>query len=215
MVEGGKTLSDREMGSAVELTANNGRSARLILDATAKLLRTRGYQATTLRDIADAVGIKAGSIYHHFSGKDEIVEAVLTEGVRVVDKAVRTALAALPDDATAEARLQAAITAHLTALLEHGDYTSASIKAFATVPAPVRERSLPARREYEAIWRELVAQLEAENILPKDAPPAALRLMLLGAMNQTPDWYQPGRLSVAELAAAFSAIVTSGRASTA
>ena len=49
---------------------------RAILDAAAALLRRHSYEATTVRAIAEAVGIKAGSLYHHFPSKDAIAVAV-------------------------------------------------------------------------------------------------------------------------------------------
>src|ERR671926_227285 len=82
---------------------------RQILNAAARLLRHRGYEATTTRAIADAVGIKAGSIYHHFASKDDIVKTVINEGVRVVHQAVVEALEALPDNASPREILETAL----------------------------------------------------------------------------------------------------------
>ena len=79
---------------------------RQILNAAAYLLKHRGYEATTTRAIATAVGIKGGSIYHHFPSKDAIVGEVVNEGVRVVYDAVEKALGALPNRATPRRRLR-------------------------------------------------------------------------------------------------------------
>src|SRR5882724_11768212 len=78
---------------------------RQILNAAAYLLRHRGYEAATTRAIASAVGIKGGSIYHHFPSKDAIVGEVVNEGVRVVHDAVEKALGALPKSARPRRRL--------------------------------------------------------------------------------------------------------------
>ena len=61
---------------------------RRILDAAAVLLAENGYKATTLRNVAEAAGLKAGSIYYHFPSKDHITVEVLNEGVQQVSKAV-------------------------------------------------------------------------------------------------------------------------------
>ena len=71
-------------------------SAIQILEVAAALMRQKGYEATTIRDIAREVGIKAASVYHHFPSKDDIVQRVVIEGTRVVCEAVAEALAALP-----------------------------------------------------------------------------------------------------------------------
>ena len=178
--------------------------ARQILDAAAWLLRHRGYEATTTRAIAERVGIKAGSIYHHFSSKDVIVERVMNEGVRVVHEAVTAALDALPAKADPRSRLQAAITAHLRSSLEHSDYTSASIRAFAFLPAELRKTCRLERRRYEDIWREIVADAAKAGHIAEGVNLDAARLMLLGAVNWAGEWYRPNRVPIDQISASFA-----------
>src|ERR1700730_13332090 len=71
---------------------------RQILDQAARLLRTNGYASTSLRDIAAATGMKAGSLYYHFASKEEIAETVMAEGIDLVRAAVKKALAPRPKD---------------------------------------------------------------------------------------------------------------------
>ena len=184
------------------------RSRREILDAAARFLRTHGYRATTLREIAAAVGIKAGSIYYHFASKDEIVAAVMNDGVERVEAAVSSALVALRREAGARERLETAIHAHLSALLAHGDYTSAGLKAYADAPDAVRRAARVSRRRYEAIWDGLVAELFEAGAAPPGASRDALRLALLGTMNWSSEWYRPDRHDIGRLARDFAAIVT-------
>jgi TetR/AcrR family transcriptional regulator, cholesterol catabolism regulator len=178
--------------------------ARQILDAAAWLLRHRGYEATTTRAIAERVGIKAGSIYHHFSSKDAIVERVINEGVRVVHEAVTAALDALPAKADPRSRLQAATTAHLRSSLEHSDYTSASIRAFAFLPAELRKTCRLERRRYEAIWHAIVVDAARAGYISEGADLDATRLMLLGAVNWAGEWYRPNRLPIDRISASFA-----------
>lgn len=178
--------------------------ARQILDAAAWLLRHRGYEATTTRAIAERVGIKAGSIYHHFSSKDVIVERVMNEGVRVVHEAVMAALDALPAKADPRSRLEAAITAHLRSSLEHSDYTSASIRAFAFLPAELRKTCRLERRRYEDIWREIVADAAKAGHIAEGVNLDAARLMLLGAVNWAGEWYRPNRVPIDRISASFA-----------
>jgi len=184
--------------------------ARQILDAAAWLLRHRGYEATTTRAIAERVGIKAGSIYHHFSSKDVIVERVMNEGVRVVHEAVTAALDALPAKADPRSRLEAAITAHLRSSLEHSDYTSASIRAFAFLPAELRKTCRLQRRRYEDIWREIVVDAAKAGYVPEGVSLDAARLMLLGAVNWAGEWYRPNRVPIDQISASFAEL-TFGR----
>jgi TetR/AcrR family transcriptional regulator, cholesterol catabolism regulator len=178
--------------------------ARQILDAAAWLLRHRGYEATTTRAIAERVGIKAGSIYHHFSSKDAIVERVINEGVRLVYEAVTAALDALPAKADPRSRLQAAVTAHLRSSLEHSDYTSASIRAFAFLPAELRKTCRLERHRYEDIWRDIVVGAARAGYIPEGVNLDAARLMLLGAVNWAGEWYRPNRVPIDQISASFA-----------
>lgn len=179
---------------------------RQILDAAASLL-CQGYDATTTRAIASKVGIKAGSIYHHFASKEEIVSTVVNEGVRVVYDAVIAVLEALGPAATPRERLQAAIKAHLLSLLEHSDYTSASIRAFAFLPASIQDGCRAERRRYEEIWRGLVAEAAAAGLIEPTVSQDAVRLLILGAVNWAGEWYRPERMGIDEIARDFTASI--------
>jgi AcrR family transcriptional regulator len=56
----------------------------LILDEAARLFREKGYAATSMRDIANAVDMLPGSLYYHFSAKEDLLVAVYEEGVRLI-----------------------------------------------------------------------------------------------------------------------------------
>src|ERR1700722_7215612 len=63
---------------------------REVLFAAATLFRDQGYKETTLRDIANALGMQAGSLYYHYSSKEEMLQAVLDEGISTIDQRVRS-----------------------------------------------------------------------------------------------------------------------------
>jgi len=184
-----------------------GGSRRLILDHAARLLRSGGYHQTTLREIAEAVGIRKASLYYHFASKEEIVEAVVNDGVRFVHEGVVAALAAT-EGAPPRERLEAAIRGHLAALHGHGDYTSASIKVFNFGAAPAPESVRAVRRAYEDVWRGLIAELQQAGALPAERSPDVLRLFLLGALNGSTDWYRPERFEIDALAREFAALLS-------
>ena len=72
----------------------------MILETAARLFRHEGYAATSLRAIAAACDMKAGSLYYHFESKDQIVSEVLDIGVQRVFDAVKLALEELAPDAS-------------------------------------------------------------------------------------------------------------------
>jgi TetR/AcrR family transcriptional regulator, cholesterol catabolism regulator len=183
------------------------KSRQDILDAAARLLRSQGYKATTLRDIAEEVGIRAGSIYYHFASKEEIVATVMNEGVDRVFDAVTAALSEIPGTATVRERIAAAVAAHLNALLKYSDYTSAGLKSYTDAPEPVRQAARQHRRRYEDIWAKLVDEAVAAGAVPGGVSADTLRRAALGMMNWSPEWYRAGRDSIERLADEFTAIL--------
>ena len=183
------------------------KSRREILDAAARLLRSQGYKATTLRDIAEEVGIRAASIYYHFESKEEIASTVMNEGVDWVFDAVTATLVQMPASASINDRVTAAIAAHLNALHKHSDYTSAAMKSYADAPEPVRQLARQHRRRYESIWIRLIDDAVAAGATPVGVSSETLRLAALGMLNWSPEWYRAGRQSIDRLATEFAAIL--------
>jgi AcrR family transcriptional regulator len=183
-------------------------SRQQILDVAAKLLRAKGYTDTSLRDIGQRAGMKAGSLYYHFASKEQLAAEVLLIGVQRVHRAVVMAVDALGAAADARARLAAAMAAHLETLLDESDYTSAHIHCFPYVPATLRIRLSLARREYEAVWRLLLDDVAASGALPAGIDPNAARLAILGALNWSLEWYDPAQGKPAQLTHALLAAFT-------
>jgi AcrR family transcriptional regulator len=185
---------------------------RQILDHAAKLLRINGYASTSLRDIAAATGMKAGSLYYHFSSKEELAESVMSEGIERIRRSVEAALAAQAPDADPLDNIAVAITAHLQALHVAGDYASANIRCFAHVPAEMKARLRKVRERYEADWRKLIAKARAAGRLAPDIDDDALRYVLFGVMNWTLEWLRRGGPSPDRLGAMFFRILFKGAA---
>jgi AcrR family transcriptional regulator len=198
--------------SAAPLKEQPDDTRRQILDAAAKLLRRNGYASTSLRDIAAATGMKAGSLYYHFASKEELAETVMAEGIDLVRAAVKRTLAARPEDSDALEDIEAAIRAHLQALHESGDYASANIRCFAHVPEEMKQRLRKVRERYESDWRKLIAHARAAGRLDADIDDDALRYGLFGVMNWTLEWWRPGGPLPDQLGAMFFRIMFHGAA---
>ena len=164
-----------------------------VLDAAAQLIFDKGFFATSMRDIAAAVGIKAGSLYHHFNSKEEIFIAILERGIDVMVSAFDQVCAQEAEGgfANAEALVQAHVRAHLASLFEFGPYTAAHVTTFHNAPTAVHEIVVERRDAYEAMWAGLIERLDQQGSLQVDDPTIA-RLVLLGGMNTTVEWFDPG-----------------------
>jgi AcrR family transcriptional regulator len=158
-----------------------------LLDAAARLFGTRGFAATSTRDIAAEVGILAGSIYYHFPSKEALALAVHERGVNSILSAVQDALATAPDEPWI--RLEAASVAHLEALLNGSSYAQVVTPNFARALPRAFVASLIRQRDtYERLFVELVDALP----LPRGTNRRYLRLALLGSLNWALTWYRAG-----------------------
>lgn len=92
-----------------------GDARNRILDAAFTLFSEKGFAATSMRDIADAVGIKAASLYNHFAGKQQLFEALIERETGYVEEQVRLAgaMAAPGDDSAAYTVLEGGALADL------------------------------------------------------------------------------------------------------
>ena len=162
---------------------------RLALDHAARLFRTQGYAAVTMRDIAACCGVKAGSLYYHFASKEQIVVEVLNTGVNLVLSRVRRHMDVLPAGAALPLRLRTSIAAHLHTLLGRDDYIAANIRIFGQVPDRVRTEALAYRWLYEAWWQDLLDQGARDGAFLPGTDLRLVRLFLMGAMNWSLEWH--------------------------
>ena len=153
-----------------------------LLDAAARHFAEAGYDAASMRDIAAAAGMKAGSMYYYFRSKEDLLLAVHEEGVRWISDAV---LAALEQQSGSWMRLEVAMGAHLQALLGGGDYVRVVIKVPPREDAESRARLIALRDRYERIFTVLIEDLP----LATSIDTRHVQLMILGAMNWSPNWF--------------------------
>lgn len=172
------------------VTSDSGRDR--IMDEAATLFLRHGYEGTSLRQLADVVGMKAGSLYYHFASKDELLTAILRRGIDVMQAAFDSAEASTLDAVPAD-RVGVHVRAHLAALFENGPYTAAHVMTFPTSPEVVRDAVVPIRDAYEARWTDLLLELQRGGHLRVDADVNITRLILFGAMNSSIEWFDPTR----------------------
>lgn len=184
---------------------------RMVLDAAAKLFSEQGYHGTSLKSIAEAVNMQAGSLYYHFSSKDQLMQDVLNKSIYIIYSTVKTEMNKLDEAASFSDKLKAAIRGHMIAILTYADYTSASIRNYGQLPDAVHYASQPARDEYEQFWRALFEQAEIAGAIRADVDKHLLRLSIFGSMNWSSVWFNAQQnTSVEALAAAQADIFLHG-----
>ena len=194
--------------------SKSDRTRQRILDAAAACFQEHGFASVTLKDIAGRAGLQAGSLYYHFDSKEEIVEAVLIAGVERAFGSTREAVAALGVGADPLARLRVAIATHLRVVLMESAYASANLRIFGQVPEEIRARHLKLHRAYGAYWAALFEDAAAAGLIRPDCDLSVVRMLALGALNWSVEWYRQGRRSPGEIAAQASTMILDGIALT-
>lgn len=173
------------------------RKAQIDQVATA-LFRARGYAATSMRELALALGIEAASIYSHIRSKEEILHRIC---FRLADDFFNgfeqaTHNAALP----AATRLRQAIVSHVRVLTQDVAASAVFLHEWRHLSEPARTEFLALRDRYESRFRQLVQEgLTAQELETADASFATLTL--LASLNWLPTWYRAdGALGPEEIA---------------
>jgi TetR/AcrR family transcriptional regulator, cholesterol catabolism regulator len=182
------------------------REAELHATAT-RLFRRRGYHATSMQDLGEALGMNRGSLYHYISGKDELLWAILNRALDLLEARV---IPLLDTDAPAVERLTDGIREHLRVAADHADELSL-IQVELRALAPDRQRAIIARRDaYELRWRQTIQDgIDDESLRPFDVRLAGIGI--LSACNWFTQWYRPdGPLSVDDVADAFGRLFLGG-----
>jgi AcrR family transcriptional regulator len=169
-----------------------------LLRASARLFREKGYDGTSVRDIAQAAGLQSGSWVYHFPTKHEILVAVMEQGLaEALARIEPIAASGLP----ARARFEQLVRTHLETLLAPGqDYIPVMLYEWRSLEPAARRRVTAPLRRYEEIWAALIGELQRAGEWP--APTRIDALLLFGALNWMARWYRPGgALGVDTLAA--------------
>ena len=166
--------------------AHDNRRADLVRVA-ARLFREKGFDATTIRDIAHAVGMRSGSPFYHFASKHELLMAVMEEGLRLGLERTQQVLADGPMPATE--RFRQLVRTHYGILHDTGsDFIPVMLYDWRSLPAQYKRRIIELKDRYDAIWQRTLDELHEQGLLRTDAKLA--RLMILGAINFSATWYR-------------------------
>ena len=168
---------------------DDGNRRHELITAAARLFRLKGFDATSTRDIAAAVGMHSGSPFYHFKSKDALLLAVMEEGMHAAITRQTKALQ-VADPAASEAVLQIRrlIRAHFDTLLGPGnDFVPVMLYEHRALSARQRASLAKLQVDYEAAWTPVLEALHASGHLR--APVKLSRLLILGALNWSVQWF--------------------------
>lgn len=167
---------------------------RQIVEIAAQIFARKGYRGTSMRDIGEQAGVLGGSLYHHIKSKDALFVELHNSALDAAEARIAQAVATQHDP---WARLEAACATLLDIQLAPDSLTTPMMNDFREVPDAVRAQLIARRDGFENLFRALIADLP----LPARIDRSVYRNLLLTQLNSAADWYRPGRLTRAEIAA--------------
>ncbi len=179
-----------------------------LLDIAAALFRSKGYAATTTREIAAVLGIRKASLYHHVRRKEDLLYDICVASLEDIQRAVQSAVRAVDDPLE---RVRVLIRAHVQAMLVHQDMHSTMLIELRALTAQRRADIVQRRDAYEQLVRETLADAQQAGLLRADVPAKYLCLSLLDQLNWAIFWFKrEGELSPEALAEVLTTIYMNG-----
>jgi AcrR family transcriptional regulator len=182
-----------------------GHDQDAVLNAAVRLFNEHGYDATSMFDIAESLGITKSSVYHHINGKEHLLQMA-------VDRAVDGLFEAAEDvkslDGPAIERLEQLMRRSVLVLDERFEFVTLLLRVRGNTA--VEQHALARRRVFDGIVTDLVKQAQAEGSVRPDVDPATAARLLFGMVNSLTEWYRPHRGSAQAMADAVATIAFEG-----
>src|SRR6478672_12101177 len=154
----------------------------------ARLFAERGYQGTSLADLAEQLGVQKPSLYHHIASKEDLLWEVAWEGA----EAFHAALDSVPGEVAAAERIRLALRAHLAVVGGQVDIATVFVREWRYLEGERRDRFVAERRRYEERIRDLYREARELGELRTDLDDATAALLALSAANWAYTWLRPG-----------------------
>jgi AcrR family transcriptional regulator len=192
-------------------------SRQEILRTAARLFQQRGYDATSMNDVAAALKLSKGGLYHHFQSKDEILFEIMDHAMEITKERVLKPVSSIVDPAE---RLRALIRLHIELVLSPRDREiTVMLHENHPLPPALRKRINARKKDYIHFVENLLAEVQAEspakmqekNPRQSRVSPRAAAFALLGMINWIYQWYKPeGDLQAQTLIPQFTELMFGG-----
>jgi TetR/AcrR family transcriptional regulator, cholesterol catabolism regulator len=190
-------------------------SRQEILRTAARLFQQRGYDATSMNDVAASLKLSKGGLYHHFQSKDEILFEIMSHAMDITQERVINAVRGIADP---EERLRSLIRLHIEVVLSPRDREiTVMLHENHPLPPGLRKRINSRKKDYIHFVENLVSEVQAKaqpGTKPRVAgrvTPRAAAFALVGMINWIYQWHKPeGELQVQNLVPQFTDLVFGG-----
>jgi AcrR family transcriptional regulator len=179
-----------------------------IIAAAASLFKKKGYRATTLEDIAAAVGMLKGSLYYYIRSKEELLYLVVRDPIR---QAYNKLEEIVKSDMPATEKITQAISNHVSIFHQHYPHIAVYLHDFHNMMEKLKGNSIETPKEYQQLLAQLLQQGVDSGELRGDLDVMVAGYAILGMCNWMYRWYTPeGHLSAEAIAEVFTKLVLEG-----
>ncbi len=186
-------------------------SRQEILRTAARLFQQRGYDATSMNDVAAALKLSKGGLYHHFQSKDEILFEIMNHAMEITQQRVLDPVRGIVDP---EERLRTLIRLHIEVVLSPRDREiTVMLHENHPLPPALRKRINSRKKDYVHFLENLMAEVQrqAKKEFSAKVSPRAAAFALLGMINWIYQWYKPeGELQAGSLIPQFTDLIFGG-----
>jgi TetR/AcrR family transcriptional regulator, cholesterol catabolism regulator len=178
-----------------------------IIKAAEKLFKDKGFEGTSMRNIASSVGIEAASLYSHIKSKDELLDTIC---FRMADELIKSIDEVNDMYFNAEEKLRMAITNHVKIIAGDLNASSVFLKEWRHLTKPRLKEFIALRNRYEEGFTKILMNGEHENVF--NAPDKKFAVLtILSAVNWIVEWYNPkGKMSPDEVAEHLADFILTG-----
>jgi TetR/AcrR family transcriptional regulator, cholesterol catabolism regulator len=184
-------------------------SRQEILRTAARLFQQQGYDATSMSDVAAALSLSKGGLYHHFQSKDDILFHLMSHAMDITQEQVIDRVRALTEP---EERLRTLIRLHIGVVLRERDREiTVMLHENHPLPPALRRRINARKKEYVHFVESLIADVQKARRSKGTVSPRAAAFALMGMINWIYQWYRPeGSLQEEDLVRQYTEIFFAG-----
>jgi TetR/AcrR family transcriptional regulator, cholesterol catabolism regulator len=180
-----------------------------ILRTSARLFQQQGYDGTSMNDVASALRLSKGGLYHHFQSKDEILFELMNHALNITEERVISPVKAIPDP---EQRLRSLIRRHIAVVLSERDREiTVMLHENHPLSPALRKRINARKKDYVHFLENVIAEVQRARGSKGTVTARAAAFALLGMINWIYQWYRPeGSLQEESLVQQYTEIFFQG-----
>lgn len=183
-----------------------------IVDVASRLFSQKGYEATSLKEIADHVGLHKTSLFHYFKNKENIL-------MEVMDKSLKDHLNILNEivnnsDMSGEEKFRLALEKQVLVTCKYKDHINVYLTEVRSLSPENQKKCIRKRKQYEAYFEQIIKEVQSDSKsnLFKGLDSTIVKLGILGMCNWIIKWYyEDGRLTPEEIFEILYSLITKGK----